>query len=123
MAEIENKRDIGQIQISDEVIAAIGGTAALEIEGVAGMAGNFTGDIAEKLGRKNMSKGVRVEVNDSVISLDIHIIVKFGCIIQDVAATVQKRVKTAVETMTGLSAPEINVFVSNVTFDKGTTKE
>jgi len=121
MAEIKNTvvKDIGkgQIQIADDVIAVIAGTASLEVDGVAGMSGNL-GDIVGKLGYRNMSKGVKVEVSDGSARLEISVVVKFGYKIQEVSANVQKRVKTAVEMMTGLSVDEVNVLVVNVSNEK-----
>jgi len=117
MAETNTKCDcenIGQVQISDEVIAVIAGTAAMEIDGVVSMSGNFTGDLAEKLGKRNASRGVKVSVADGDVAVDISIVVRLGCKIQDVSAEVQKRVKTAIETMTGLNVNEINVHVISV---------
>lgn len=108
---------VGQIQIADEVIAIIAGTAALEVDGIAGMAGNFT-DITEILGRKNLSKGVKVQVDENEVRVDVNIMVKFGYKIQVVAFEVQKRVKTAIETMTGLEAGEVNVYISGVFIEK-----
>lgn len=123
MTEIKNETGVGQVQIADEVIAAIAGTAALEIDGVAGMAGNITGDIAEILGRKNLSKGVKVEVAEGSVAISVNLLVKFGYKIQDVSRGVQARVKTAVETMTGLSASEVTVVVSGVLVEKDKVKD
>ncbi|MDR1530883.1 MAG: Asp23/Gls24 family envelope stress response protein [Clostridiales bacterium] len=123
MTEIKNGTGIGQIQIADEVIAVIAGTAALEIEGVAGMAGNITGDIAERLGRKNFSKGVKVEVKDESVTVELSLTVKFGCRVQEVSTEVQKRVKAAVETMTGLAVQDVNIIVSGIIHDKEKPKD
>ncbi len=123
MTEIKNNSGIGQIQIADEVISVIAGTAALEIDGVAGMSGNFTGDIAEILGRKNLSKGVKIEVSEYGVSVSINIIAKFGYKVQDVSLNVQKRVKTAIETMTGLEVICIDVYVSGVLIEKEKQKD
>ncbi|WZL70415.1 Asp23/Gls24 family envelope stress response protein [Defluviitalea saccharophila] len=109
---------VGQIQIADEVIAIIAGLAATEVEGIAGMSGNFAGGIAEVLGKKNLSKGVKVEVGESEVSIDLSLVIKFGFKIPEVAANVQKKVKNAVETMTGLSVIEINLNITGVHFEK-----
>ena len=113
-----NSDTIGQVYIADEVVAVIAGTAAMEIEGVAAASGNFTGDLAEKLGKKNLAKGVKVTVNDNMAVIDINLAVKFGYKIKEVSEKVQKRVKIAVETMIGLDAPEININISGVIFGK-----
>lgn len=104
----------GQVLIADEVIAVIAGTAALEAEGVAGLAGHFTTDIAEILGRKQMAKGVTVSVEGENVTISADITVKFGMKVQDVCREVQQKIKTAVETMTGLSVAEVNVNVGAV---------
>ncbi len=113
-----NQNAMGQIQIADEVIAIIAGTAALEVEGVAHMSGNFTGDLVEILGKKNLSKGVSVSVNENQVIVSINLMIKLGYKIQDVTAEVQHRVKNAIETMTGLTAAEVNITVSGVQIEK-----
>ena len=118
MTEIKNQSGAGQVQIADEVIAAIAGTAALEIDGIAGMAGNLPGNIAEMLGQKNLAKGVKIEVSENSVTIDLHMTLKYGFKIQEVSVNVQKRVKTAVETMTGLTVSAVNVFVSSVHMEK-----
>lgn len=123
MADIKsNNKTSGLIQIADEVIAIIAGTAALEIEGVSGMVGNFAGGIIEKLGKKNLAKGVDINVEGNLVTIELSIIIKFGYKIQEVSAEVQKRVKTAIETMTGLSASAVNINVIGLDFEKEKTK-
>jgi uncharacterized alkaline shock family protein YloU len=111
-------QEIGQIQIADEVIAIIAGIAATEVDGVAGMSGNITGDIAELLGRKNLSKGVKIAVGQKEVSIELNIIIEFGVKIPKVAVEVQKRVQSAVETMTGLIVTEINLNIMGIHFGK-----
>jgi uncharacterized alkaline shock family protein YloU len=88
----------------------------LETEGVAGMAGKLTGDIAQILGRRNLSKGVNVEVTGSVVSVTLNLLAKFGYKLQEMSEAVQKRVKTAIENMTGLTAQEININIAGVLY-------
>jgi len=123
MLEIKNGAGFGRVQIADEVIATIAGTAALEVEGLAGMVGNITGDLAGLLGRKNMAKGVKVEVAEQQTTITANIAVKYGYKIHEVSEQVQNRIKTAVETMTGLIASEINVHVSGVQMEKPESDE
>jgi len=106
----------GQVKIADEVIAIIAGTAALEIEGVAGMAGKLAGDIAQILGRRNLGKGVNVEVNGGNIRLTLNLLARFGYKLQEMAEAVQRRVKTAIENMTGLNTQEININIAGVMY-------
>jgi uncharacterized alkaline shock family protein YloU len=126
MAEIvtsENNGFLGKVSIADEVIATIAGTAAMEIDGVAYMAAGNISDIAELLGKKNFSKGVKLEVNGNAATVEVHIYIKNGYKIPDVSQKVQERVKTAVETMTGLDVLEVNVHISGLSTDKPTGKK
>jgi len=112
--KIHEKEEIGSVHISNEVVAIIGGLAATEVEGVAGMVGTLKGDIVELLGRKNLSKGVIVEVGEDSVSLSLSIIVDFGASIPEVTKKIQDKVKSAVETMTGLIVDEVNIRVADV---------
>ena len=98
------------------MVSIIAGMAATEVEGIAGMSGGLVGGIAEILGKKNLAKGVKVEVGETEAAVDLYIIVKFGVRIPDVALTVQEKVKNAIESMTGLSVVEVNVHVQGVGF-------
>ena len=104
------------IEISDDVVAVIAGMAASEVSGVAEMAGGFAGGISEVLsGKKNLAKGIKVEILDNKETrIDVNIIVEYGARIPDVAFEIQKRVKKSVENMTGLSVLEVNVHVQGV---------
>ena len=118
----ENKEEIvlnegeNNIEISDDVVAVIAGMASSEVSGVAEMAGGFAGGISEVLsGKKNLAKGIKVEILDNKETrIDVNIIVEYGARIPDVAFEIQKRVKKSVENMTGLSVLEVNVHVQGV---------
>jgi len=110
------KTEMGSIQIAPEVIEIIAGLATVEIPGVAGMSGGFAGGIAELLGRKNLSKGVKVEVGQLEAAVDVSIIIEYGTRIPEVAASIQRNVKNAIESMTGLTVVEVNVHVHDVHF-------
>ena len=114
---------LGTIRIADEVVSIIAGLAATEVEGVAGMSGGIAGGIAEILGRKNFSKGVKVEVGEKEEAIDLYIIVKYGVRIPDIALNVQEAVKAAIENMTGLSTVEVNVHVQGVGFPEDVKTE
>ena len=106
------------IKISDDVVAVIAGVAVSEVQGVAGMAGGFAGGITEVFsGKKNLSKGIKVEVGEKETKIDVNIIVEYGTRIPDVAFEIQNRVKKSVETMTGLKVLEVNVHVQGVKAD------
>ena len=103
------------IKIADDVVAVIAGVAVSEVNGVYEMSGGFAGGISEVLsGKKNLAKGIKVEVNDKTTKIDVNIIVEYGTRIPDVAFEIQNKVKKAVETMTGLSVEEVNVHVQGV---------
>lgn len=108
----------GGIKITDDVVAIIAGIAATEVSGVAGMSGGIVGDVAEILGRKNLTKGVKVEVGEKEAAIDLYIIVEYGYRIPEIAWEIQEKVKEAVETMTGLSVVEVNIHVQGVSIVK-----
>ena len=115
--EEEVKEENG-IEISTDVIAVIAGVAVSEVQGVAGMAGGFAGGISEVFsGKKNLAKGIKVEVGDKNAKIDVNIIVEYGSRIPDVAFEIQNRVKKAVESMTGFKVEEVNVHVQGVNTD------
>lgn len=117
VVDVENDsiEENNNIQISDDVVAVIAGMAASEVPGVAEMAGGFAGGISEVLsGKKNKAKGIKVDIQDKKVKIDVNIIVEYGSRIPDVAFEIQKRVKKSVENMTGLIANEVNVHVQGV---------
>lgn len=116
--KIHEAKDVGAVHIADEVIAIIAGMAATEVEGVAGMVGNFTGGLVELLGRKNLSKGVIVTVGEGFVTLELSIIVEYGSSLVEVTRSTQEKVKSAVETMTGLEVNEVNIKVAGVNVEK-----
>lgn len=121
LVEAENNNGI---KISDDVVAVIAGVAVSEVPGVYGMAGGFAGGIGEVLsGKKNLSKGIKVEVGEKETKIDVNIIVEYGTRIPDVAYEIQNRVKKAVETMTGLKVVETNVHVQGVNTDNQGVEE
>ncbi len=107
----------GNICISEDVIATIVGAAITEIDGVDGLAYTVGDDIMEFIGRKNLSKGVKVSFEDDKITVDVLLMVDFGCVVTEVAQNVQSSVSNALEAMTGLS-PTVNVHVSGVSFPR-----
>jgi len=122
MENVLEGTSIGAVKIANDVVATIAGLAAADVEGIAGMSGGVAGGIAEMLGRKNLTKGVKVEVGDCDTSIDIFCIVEYGISITTVASNVQNGVKNAVENMTGLEVKAVNVHVQGVTFPQGAPK-
>ena len=108
---------MGEVRINDEVVAIIAALAASDVKGVASMAGNVTRDLIEKLGVKSLSKGVRVQIEDGQVKVAMNINLKYGYNVPDTCAQIQDKVKTSVETMTGLDCPEVNIKIVNVVMD------
>ena len=114
----EIKTENEGIQISSDVVAVIAGVAVSEVQGVSGMSGGFAGGITEVLsGKKNLAKGIKVDINEDTAKIDVNIIVEYGSRIPDVAFEIQNRVKKSVENMTGLKVEEVNVHVQGVNTD------
>jgi len=119
----EERTSLGTIKIADDVVKVVAGLAAMDIKGVAGMSGGFAGGIAELLGRKNLARGIKVEVGEKEAAIDLSVIIDYGVRIPDVAAQIQESVKSAVERMTGLVVVETNVNVQGVAFAAETKEE
>ena len=110
--QLENNR--GEIIIADEVIAVITGLAAMEVEGVASLAGNATRELISKIGIKTLSKGVKVDVLEDVVTIEAALNLKYGFNIKTVSEKVQEKVKAAVENMTGLKVADVNIRVAGI---------
>ena len=108
--------ELGNIHISEEVLASIAAAAALEVEGVASLAANLGTDLVERLGKKNLAKGVHVKIEEESVSVEMSILMAYGATILDVAKVVQESVKNAVESMTGLEVAAVNVNVAGIAF-------
>jgi len=122
-AKLQEKTSLGTIKIADQVIGILAGIAASEVEGVAGMSGGFVGGIAELLGRKDLTKGVKVEVGEKEAAVDLSIVVNFDVKIRDVSKKVQEKVKNIIEERTGLKVIEVNVYVQGVVFPEEQKQE
>lgn len=113
----ENGQTLGKIEIAPEVIEVIAGIAASEVEGVAQMRGNFATGVVERLGKKNHGKGIRVELTDEGIKLDVYCLMNFGVSIPTVAQKVQDNIRQTLYNMTALEAEEVNVHIVGVAFE------
>ena len=111
---VMEKRGTGEVKIASDVVAIIAALAVTETEGVSSMAGNITNELIGKFGMKNLSKGVKVTMEDGLVHVDIMLNVKYGYSIKSVSEQVQNRVSQQIETMTGLVVPEVNVRVAGV---------
>ena len=111
--------ELGNIHISEEVLAVIAAAAALEVEGVGSLSANLSSDLAELLGgKKNRSKGVHITVQEDSIRVDVSVLIKYGYTIIDVAKEVQNAVYNAIENTSGLAVEGVNVHVSGVAFER-----
>lgn len=107
--------ELGNVTISTEVIATIASVAAGEIEGVSKMEMNFAESISEKFGKKSYSKGVKVQIEDDTVIIDVFINIIFGYPINETAVKVQENIKKSVESMTEFKVKKIDVHISGVT--------
>lgn len=108
---------LGKVEIAPEVIEVIAGIAAAEVEGVAQMRGNFATGVVERLGKKNHGKGVKVDLTEEGIKVDIYCLMKFGVSIPNVAQKIQDNIRQALLNMTALDASEVNIHVVGVLFE------
>ena len=111
---VYNIEDVGQVQIADEVVAVIAGLAATEVEGVAKMSGNITNEIVSKLGMKKLSKGVKVTITGTQVDVTLNLVLSYGV---SIPQEVQDKVKSAIETMTGLTVSEVNIRIAGIQMD------
>ena len=116
--KVYEKDKIGEVQIADEVVAIIAGLAATEVDGVDSMAGNITNELVGKLGMKNLSKGVKVEVTEEHVNVNMALNLKYGYSIPDVCEKVQEKVKNAIENMTGLTVLDVNIKIAGVSMEE-----
>lgn len=111
---MESAGKFGEVKIADDVVATIAGLAATEVEGVAALTGNLTKEIVGKLGMKNLSKGVKVVLLEKSVSVELSITMKYGYSIPKTSAKVQDKVKSAIESMTGLMVSDVNIHIVGV---------
>lgn len=115
--KIHENGGMGAVRVADSVVAIIAGLAATEVDGVASMAGNITNELVAKLGMKNLSKGVRIDVLEDVVTVDLNLNIEYGYNILETSKTVQEKVKAAIENMTGLTVADVNVRIAGVNMD------
>lgn len=111
---IQNDAGKVEVKIADEVVAIIAALAATEVEGVASMAGNITNELISRLGMKNLSKGVKVDVLEGVVTVSLTLNLKYNYSVVEVSGKVQEKVKNAIENMTGLEVADVNIKVAGV---------
>ena len=111
---IQTDENLGEVKIADEVVAIIAGLAAMEVEGVSSMTGNATRELVSKFGMKSLSKGVKVDVLDGLVTVSLVLNLNYGYSIKDTTQRVQEKVKAAIENMTGLEVADVNIRVAGV---------
>lgn len=114
---IQTDENLGDVKIADEVVAIIAGLAAMEVEGVASIAGNATEELISKLGMKSLSKGVKVDVLEGIVTVSLTLHLKYGFSIKDISEKVQEKVKVTIENMTGLTVADVNIRIAGVEMD------
>ena len=110
--------NMGHVHNADEVVAIIAGLAATEVEGVASMAGNITNELVSKLGKKSLSKGIRVKVEDGIVNVNVALNIAYGYSVPKTCKKVQEKVKAAIENMTGLEVEKVDIQIANVSISK-----
>ena len=115
---VSRSDELGNIHISEEVLAAIAAAATLEVEGVHALSANLGSDLAELLGKKHLTKGIQIQMEEDKVKVDLSVLMAYGHTIPEVGKAVQDAVKNAVKSMTGLDVAEVNVAVSGISFEK-----
>lgn len=111
---LKEDENIGVVQIADDVVAMIASLAATEVDGVSAMAGNITNELMSKVGMKSLTKGVKVEVQDGNVVVDLAVTMEYGFNIPATCQKVQLKVKNALENMTGLSCTDVNIRIAGI---------
>jgi uncharacterized alkaline shock family protein YloU len=111
---LQDDDKIGAVQIADDVVAMIASLATTEVKGVSALVGNITNELMSKVGMKKLTKGVKVEVKEQIVTLDIAITMEYGYNIPETCQHVQNKVKAAIENMTGLEVGNVNIRIAGV---------
>lgn len=114
LLNVSNNPNLGKVEIAPEVIEVITGIAASEVEEVSSMRGNFATGVAERLGKKSHSKGVKVDIGDNGITIDLYVVLNYGVKIPDIAQKLQSNIRQSLKSMTALEIEEINIHVVGI---------
>lgn len=111
---LKEDENIGSVKIADDVVAMIASIAATEVEGVSAMIGNITNELMSKVGMKKLTKGVKVDVINGVVTADLSVTLEYGYNIPATCQKVQEKVKSSIENMTGLEVADVNIRIASV---------
>ncbi|WP_042145869.1 Asp23/Gls24 family envelope stress response protein [Paucisalibacillus sp. EB02] len=123
LVNMSENTGLGKVEIAPEVIEVIAGIAASEVEGLANMRGNFATGVVERFGKKSHSKGVKVELTDEGILIDLFVVLEFGVSIPEVAQKIQANIRQTLKNMTSLEISEVNIHVVGLQMEKEVTEE
>ncbi len=115
---LQGDDNVGSVQIADDVVAVIAGLAATEVDGVSAMAGNITNELMSKVGVRNLTKGVKVEIYNQNVKVELAVMMEYGYNIPTTCAKVQEKVKSTIENMTGLTVTDVNIRIAGVDMKK-----
>ena len=115
---LQDNENCGTVQIADDVVAMVAAIAAMEIDGVSAMAGNITNELMTKVGVKNLTKGVKVDIIGQDVTIDLSLMLGYGYNIPTTCGKVQEKVKSTVENMTGLNVTDVNIRIASVDMNK-----
>lgn len=111
---IESNTGVGSVKIANDVVAMIAGLAATEVEGVNAMVGNISNELMSMVGMKNLAKGVKVDIHEGVVKVELAVTLDYGYNIPGICTKVQEKVKNAIENMTGLQVAEVNLRIAAI---------
>lgn len=110
-------QDLGNIEVAPEVLEIIASIAATDIEGVASMRGNFASGVVERLGKKVHGKGIKTDLSEEGLAIDVYCVINYGVSIPKTALKIQEQVRQTLENMTSLQTQEVNVHITGVNFE------
>ncbi|MBO5146775.1 MAG: Asp23/Gls24 family envelope stress response protein [Lachnospiraceae bacterium] len=110
---IDNE-EFGTVKIANDVVAMIAGLAATEVEGVSAMVGNIPNELMGKVGMKKQTKGVKIDILDGNVSVELAVTLEYGFNIPTTCNKVQEKVKNAIETMTGFTVSDVNIRIVGI---------
>ncbi|TMN20774.1 Asp23/Gls24 family envelope stress response protein [Lentibacillus cibarius] len=123
LLNVGDDESLGTVEIAPEVIEVITGIAASEVDGVSEMRGNFATGVVERFGKKSHGKGVKVDLTENGILIDLFVVLSFGISIPKVAQKLQENIRHTLKTMTALEIDEINVHVVGIQMEQTESNE